>query len=258
MKSKQITDILTGLSPESYAFDWDNVGLLAGRNDREISKILVTLDIDDKAVETAVEIGANLIVAHHPMIFKGIKRINDESALGRRILTLCEHGINCFAMHTNFDIKGSMAELAGSKLNLLDCVPLEETTPGFGIGITGNLAYEVTAEQLCKIVKERFGITNVILYGDRKKTVKRVAVCPGSGKDEIGYAFEKNADILLTGDITYHYGIDAVADGLLIIDAGHYGLEHIFSDFIADYLRSELTEDIEVIAMKTDFPYSYL
>lgn len=258
MKSKQITDILTTLSPESYACAWDNVGLLVGYNDREVRKILVTLDIDDRAVDMAVKSGVDLIVAHHPMIFKGIKRINDESALGRRILTLCENRINCFAMHTNFDIKGSMAELAGRTLNLSNCIPLEETTPGYGIGITGDLQETISAEELCTIVKKRFNIPNVILFGDRDKTVRRVAVCPGSGKDEISYAFDTKADILLTGDITYHYGIDAVADGMLIIDAGHYGLEHIFIDFIADHLKSELTEDIEVIAMKADFPYSYL
>jgi putative NIF3 family GTP cyclohydrolase 1 type 2 len=110
---------------------------------------------------------------------------------------------------------------------------------------------------MCYIVKKAFGLEKVILYGDIDALVSRVAISPGSGKDMIKLAVEKGADILITGDITYHYGIDAVAEGLRIIDAGHYGIEHIFIELVQKYLCKNSLE-IEVIPMPIDNPQKYL
>jgi putative NIF3 family GTP cyclohydrolase 1 type 2 len=95
------------------------------------------------------------------------------------------------------------------------------------------------------------------LYGDIDAPVSRVAISPGSGKDMIRVAMEKGADILITGDITYHYGIDAVAEGLRIIDAGHYGIEHIFIELVQKYLCEKCSK-VDVIPMPIDNPQKYL
>lgn len=112
----------------------------------------------------------------------------------------------------------------------------------WGIGVVGTPKEGILSlEKLCLQVKEAFGLEYVQLYApEAAGDVTRIAMCPGSGKDEIGEAMEAGAQVLITGDITYHYAIDAVAAGLAIIDAGHYGLEHIFIPFMEFYLKKQL------------------
>ena len=101
MNAENIAELLMKLSPVKYACDWDNVGMLVGHKDNEINTILVTLDIDDAAIDRAIEINADMIVSHHPLIFHGIKQINDDNITGRRIMRLIENRINAYCMHTN-------------------------------------------------------------------------------------------------------------------------------------------------------------
>ena len=198
-----------------------------------------------------------MIVAHHPLIFKGIKQINDKDFVGRRILKMIEHGINCYCMHTNFDSVGGMADAAADKIGLKDAIVLEEILEGEGIGRVGNLDGKISVRELCDRVKTAFNLDKTVLYGDEGAVVSRVAICPGSGKDDIGLAIQKGADVIITGDITYHYGIDAVARGINVIDAGHYGIEHIFIEIVTDYLRSN-TDGIEIIGMEINNPQKYI
>ena len=112
MNAENIAELLMKLSPVKYACDWDNVGMHVGHKDNEINTILVTLDIDDAAIDRAIEINADMIVSHHPLIFHGIKQINDDNITGRRIMRLIENRINAYCMHTNYDCVGGMAHAA--------------------------------------------------------------------------------------------------------------------------------------------------
>lgn len=257
MKAYEIAELMETLSPVRYACDWDNVGMDVGRRDNEIKKILVTLDISDEAVDKAVAIKADMIISHHPLIFKGIKKVNESDIVGRRILTMAENHINCYCMHTNFDCVGGMAELAADRIGLQDCIVLEEVCEGEGIGRVGFLKHDMSVKELCSMVKEQFSLDKVALYGNEDEIVKKVAICPGSGKDEIELALLKGAKAIITGDVSYHYGIDSVAKGINVIDAGHYGIEHIFIDKIKSYLI-ENTKDIEVVKMDLVNPQKYI
>lgn len=257
MKAYEIAELMETLSPVRYACDWDNVGMHVGRRDNEIKKILVTLDISDEAVDKAVAIKADMIISHHPLIFKGIKKVNESDIVGRRILTMAENHINCYCMHTNFDCVGGMAELAADRIGLQDCIVLEEVCEGDGIGRVGFLKHDMSVKELCSMVKEQFSLDKVALYGNEDEIVKKVAICPGSGKDEIELALLKGAKAIITGDVSYHYGIDSVAKGINVIDAGHYGIEHIFIDKIKSYLI-ENTKDIEVVKMDLVNPQKYI
>lgn len=266
MKLYEIINRMEALSPITYAEDWDNVGLLVGDENGEIRHIMIALDASDYVIEQAVEQKADLLLTHHPMIFKPLKQINNRSMIGRRILKLASHGIAYYAMHTNFDIKGGMAELAAEKLQLIDTVPLEITAVvdgcTEGIGRTGMLPEPLTVTELAEKVKEKFDLKNVILYGSADETVHKISICPGSGKSEIQNALEQKADILITGDIGHHEGIDAVDMGLMILDATHYGLEHIFIDFMAEYLKAQLEEAgegaIQITCLDTGSPITIL
>lgn len=256
MKAKEIAELLEKQSPVSYALNWDNVGMHIGRDNNIVKKILVTLDIDDKAVEYAVSCDVDMIVAHHPLIFKGVKKINDNDILGRRILTLVENRVNCYCMHTNYDCMG-MADAAADRLGLSDTEVLSEVIDGEGIGRVGTLDRSYNVRELCEHVKECFGLDRVILYGNEDDNVSRIAICPGSGKDEIQNAIAKGAGALISGDISYHYGIDAVAEGINIIDAGHYGTEHIFIEEISNYLKNN-TDGIEILCMDIINPQKFI
>ncbi len=266
MRLNKILNWLEELSPVSYAEEWDNVGLLVGDETQEISHILIALDASDYVVEQAVKLRADLILTHHPMIFRPIRQINNRSMIGRRILALASNQIAYYAMHTNFDIKGGMAELAAKKLELTETVPLDVTAmiegQPEGIGRTGWLKEVVEVRLLAETVKEQFGLKNVTVYGDVAKKVQKVAVCPGSGKSEIENALKQEADILITGDIGHHEGIDAVDMGLVIMDATHYGLEHIFIEFMAGYLQGKLRETgeepLQITCLDTGSPITIL
>lgn len=226
-------------SPE-YACEWDNVGLLAGRRDKEVNKILLALDATDEVVRMAVDREADMLITHHPMIFSPVKRVTDEDMIGRRLLTLIQHDISYYAMHTNYDTRG-MADLAAGLLNLQQCTVLEEVKDGEGIGRVGILPRRMSLEECALLVKDVFRIPDVRLFGSPDRQVYSAAVCPGAGKSTMKEALRFGCDVYITGDIDHHTGIDAVDQGLCIIDAGHYGIEHIFMDDVRAYLEKVLT-----------------
>ena len=246
MKCYEIMQKLESLSPKQYALEWDNVGLLVGDKEQDVKKILVTLDVTESVVDQAISLGADMIVSHHPMIFSKLKRITAETAVGRKILKLSANGICCYAMHTNFDVKGGMSELMAKYLGIDTCEILEETAENEGIGRIGTLlnsdGSEYTVRELAELVKERFSLPNVFVYGDLEKKVRRIALSPGSGKSMFGIAAEKKADVLISGDFGHHEGLDAIEAGIGIIDATHAGVERIFIDYVADYLQQQLAD----------------
>ena len=256
MLCKEVMDILEENYPADYALDWDNVGLLVGRDDKEVRRIYVALDADDETIEAAVRWKADMLVTHHPMIFSGLKRINNLDFIGARILKLVQNDISYYAMHTNYDVLG-MAELSGRKMSLEDPEVLEVTRDGEqpeGIGRVADLASPAPLWEICWSVKDRFHLGAVKVFGDMDQPVSRIAISPGSGKSMIKAALDKKADVLITGDIDHHTGIDAVAQGLAVIDAGHYGIEHIFIEDVKEYLKEKL-EGVEVKAAPVRHPF---
>lgn len=245
MKCSDLIKILNRQADESYAYDWDNVGLLAGSLEKDIQKVYIALDASDEAVEAAVANGADLLLTHHPLIFKGIKRITQEDMAGRRLMAMIRADLCYYAMHTNFDVMG-MAQLAQQRLGLCNAVPLEVTCVEDGvpqgIGRVGELAHEMTVSECCSFVKSAFDLQYVKVFGELTKTVRCAAVCPGAGKSEVCLALKAGADVYITGDIDHHTGIDAAACGMAVIDAGHYGIEHIFIAYMAEYLHKNAPE----------------
>ena len=257
MLVSDVIRILEAQAPPEYAEDWDNVGLLCGRSDKEVHNIMVALDATVDVVEEAVNAGVDMIITHHPMIFGKINRVNDQTVLGRKLLLLIESGIACYAMHTNFDTKGGMAKLAGERLKLKNVQVLEETKDGEGLGVIGLLERTLTLAELAEAVKDSFMLTDVLCFGEGERPVEKVAICPGSGKSVIGISISKGADCLITGDIGHHDGIDAMDEGLSIIDASHQGLEKIFVDHIVNNVLGYLT-DVSVFGVDQGRPYSII
>ena len=257
MNLKDVIAVLEEQSPTSFACEWDNVGLLAGREDKEVNKIYIALDASDEAVEAAIEAGADLLLTHHPLIFKGLKRIVSDDFIGRRLIKLIQNDIAYYAMHTNFDVKG-MADLSAAMIGLEDAEVLDVTAVAEGkqegIGRVGKLMQPITVKDCARLVKAAFSLKEIKIFGESDWVLTRAAISPGSGKSEIENALARKADVLITGDIDHHEGIDAAARGLCIMDAGHYGLEHIFIRYMKEYLEKHCRE-LEIIAQEIEFPY---
>ncbi len=253
MKCSELIRLLDEIADRSYAEDWDNPGLLAGDREKEIKRVLVAVDATDEVIDEAIECGADILITHHPMIFKGIKRVTKDDFTGRRIIKLIKNDIACFAMHTNFDVS-CMGYEASRKLDLTDDEVLLYTTDDEGFGRIGYLKEPVPVSDLCETIKDVFDNETVRVFGDTTKIVRKAAIMPGSGSSAIKEASRRGAEVLITGDISHHDGIDAVADGLIVIDAGHFGIEKIFIDFMKEYLERNAKE-LEVYTDDREDPF---
>ena len=275
-----ITEKLEQLAPKAAACDWDNPGLLVGRSDREVSRIYVALDATCTVVDAAIDAGCDLIVTHHPIIFRGVKSINDQSALGLKLLDLIRNDVSVFSMHTNFDsCPGGMADIVCAALGLRKTGLMEPTgflskdtqngaaeglqlrvveTEGdvnpdaYGIGFTAELPEMLSAAELAARVKACFGLPFVQYY-DAGMPIRRIACCPGSGRGELKEVLSLGVDAFLSGDMGHHEGLDLCEEGISLLDAGHYGLEHIFVHYIAEFLRAQFPE-AEIIEEELHFP----
>ena len=257
MKCREILDLLEKEYPIECAEEWDNPGLLLGDENVAVDKIMVALDAVDSVIEQAARENVQLLVTHHPLIFSSVRQINNRSVNGRRILKLAQKGIACYAMHTNFDIRG-MAQINEEQLGLKECSVLfqtgEKDGKEEGIGRVGRLSEKMTLAELSEHVKASFQISGVLCYGKADLLVERAAVSSGSGKSMVKSACKAGAQVLITGDIDYHTAIDAMEDGLAIIDAGHYGTEYIFIEYMTKKLR-KLCPSCEIIPAKQEEPF---
>lgn len=217
-------------APFEEALDWDNSGLLVGDFENGVDRVLVALDLDDDVVDKAVSDHADLVVTHHPLIFGSLKAVTTEDFIARRVIKLIENHISVIAAHTNYD-KAVMGELAASKLGIKNAEPLDDD----GIGVIGDIN-PTDLKSITFSTKIAFELDAVRVYGENRQ-VKKIAVTPGSGGSCVKSAIEKGADVYITGDISHHTGIDAVAQNLAVIDAGHAGLEHVFVPDMAAMLR---------------------
>lgn len=243
MQCKEIMQVIEAAYPRSAALDFDNVGLLAGRAEKEVNRVYLALDATDAVIDRAIEAGADMLITHHPLIFSPMKRVTDEDFIGRRVVKLIQNDIAYYAMHTNYDVLG-MATLSEKILGIknsqvLDVTMCEDGNEE-GIGRVGDLEKPMTLEECCVYVKHKLKLGSLKVFGDMNGTVSRLAVSPGSGKSAVAPAIAKGADVLVTGDIGHHDGLDAVEQGLAVIDAGHYGTEYIFIDDMKHFLEDKL------------------
>ena len=235
MKCKEIIEIVHQAFPLKYAESWDNTGFQVGNREKEITHIYVAMDVTDEHIAEAISLGADMIITHHPMIFSPLASVTADTLNGKRVLTMIENGICYMATHTNYD-SCRMADLAAERLGLTECEVLEEIADGIGIGKVGKLPKEMTVKECACYVKDAFGIPSVRFFGDGEKKVTLAAICPGSGKSLVKDCHAKGAEVYITGDIDHHTGIDQVDEALPIIDAGHYGVEHIYIEDMYQFL----------------------
>ena len=254
---EDVIQCLEDLSPTGFAESWDNVGLLLGRREKAVHSVMLCVDVTERVIIQAIQAGVSMIVSHHPLIFSGVKRITNEDVFGTRLLDLIQADICVYAMHTNFDVMG-MADAAAEHLDLLDTevlqVTYEDEIATEGIGRVGKLKAAMTLEEVALLAKEAFQVPNVRVFGAAETICCEVAICPGSGKSVIKDVLRTGADVYITGDIDHHTGIDLVAQGVCVIDAGHYGVEKLFVPYIHDYF-SKIMPECKVMEAAEEEPF---
>lgn len=260
MLCKEILQVIEASYPREAALDFDNVGLLVGRTEREVGRVYIALDATDAVIDRAIETGADMLITHHPLIFSPLKRITDEDFISKRVVKLIQNDISYYAMHTNYDVLG-LAELSEKILGIRDTevldMTMEKEGKEEGIGRVGMLEKPMTLQECCVYVKHRLNLGSLKVFGDMQTEVSRLAISPGSGKSAIAAAIDKQADVLVTGDIGHHDGLDAVEQGLSVIDAGHYGTEYIFIDDIRRFLEDKLPV-LEVMTHPVIHPFQVI
>lgn len=226
---RDIAELMEQLAPQRLAEAWDNVGLLTGSGRKPVSKILVTLDVTQKVIEEAVRKKADLVISHHPVIFRPVKAVNDESWVTSIVMELLRADIPVFCAHTNLDKAcGGMDDALAECLGLVDIKPLtyadnDPAQPLFGR--IGTLPESVSLREYLNKTKSLLGAVNVSYTGDENKEVRVVASCAGAGGDFLTEAAKAGADLYITGELKHH---DAVAARDLNIAAavfGHYTTE---------------------------------
>lgn len=237
-KVGDITELLKELAPVNLAESWDNVGLLIGNAEREVHKILVMLDFDKQGLEEALEVGADMIITHHPAIMSKLSSITDSL-----YLDLIENKIALCSMHTNLDsAEQGVNQVLAETLGLYDIEPVDFD------GLFGRIGYvdECTLGEFIQTVKLALGIDHVRYVGSKKNYVNKVAIVGGSGADFIPNVKIAQCDVFVTADIKYHQAQLADKLGLNVIDAGHFETENPVIYKLARYLRGN-TEDVEII-----------
>lgn len=359
----EVVGLLNGLYSPALAEDWDNVGLQVGDPNVEIQRVLVCLDAEEVAIKEAERVGAQLVVSHHPLLYKPLKRVSPTDEVGRVLFRAIRNGIAIFSAHTNLDrAVDGLNDWLANRLDIEGCAPLEKPRSGdfyklvvfvpqsheaelmeavfaagggqigeydrcsfrvegtgsfrgnqgtdpfigqpgeyeetrelrletivpaarlakviarmlkahpyeevaydliplantredIGLGRIGNLATEVNLQQFAEQVKEQLSIASVRIVGTPAQQIKKVAVCGGSGASLLSEALRQGADCLVTGDVKYHDAQRARAEGLALIDAGHFATERFMVTELSSVLRKALAErqmPVEVIEMTAE------
>ena len=253
MKIKDISEKIDALAPQELAYPWDNVGLICGNKENELTSILLTLDLDLGVIAEAKKLGANLIIGHHPILFEKTNKITTDTPDGQLITALIENKISYFAAHTNLDVaKNGLNDLMAEKINLKNVRILEYINETEGIGRIGEANTPVTLTELAETVKKAFCAPYVRICGDTKKPLSKIAVNTGGGTALIEAAINENADVLITGDYKYSQMRDCIARGLNIIDVGHFNTEFTCTELFFNYLNKEFGDSVKIYISKAN------
>ena len=245
-----IADALNRIAPPKLAEEWDNVGLLVGEPNAPVKRVLVCLDASLAAIERAGELGAEMIVSHHPMIFRPIKNVRLNLPLGRRLKHLIKHDISVFAAHTNLDsAEGGVNDVLAERLGLIDVKALDQSAEEPALGRLGRLPSEMSASEFAEHVKRSLRADFVRLIDAGDFAIKKVGICGGAGADFIMRAKFYGADAFVTGDVKYHEAQSAVDNEIHVIDAGHFATEHPIVEVLAAKLRAEF-DNLDVIVFE--------
>ena len=245
---KDIYDFIDSFAPFDAQCDWDNSGIIVGESFKSVKKIAVVLDITPEAVIHAAEMNADLIVSHHPVIFRATKSFTDSDPA----FLLAKHGIAAICAHTSLDVaKGGVNDVLAETLGFKNAIQLTENGEAAIIRIAE--IDETTGEALAKLCTEK--LATGVRIADGGKTIKKVALCGGAGADFIHEVSAAGCDAYITGDVSHHEFLDAKALGLTLIAAGHFETENPVVAAVAEKIKENFEVQVEIIAQPSPVNY---
>lgn len=244
---RTLEQVIEQYAPLKLKEDYDNVGLMVGDKDAEITKILIALDCTLDVICEAKNKGCNFIFTHHPFLFVKPKTITSDTLVGKKIIELIKNDINVYASHTNLDsVKGGLNDIATEILGFTEYRVMESSTVlGYndgdnGIGRLVTLQEPIVLMDLCERIKKLFNAEHIRYVGEDNRLIKTIAIINGSGEDFFGISKTLQADCIITGDTKYHGVSDLKEDGIALIDAGHFITEWTPFKIFAKKLEKQL------------------
>ena len=261
MKIKEVLSALERFAPLPLQESWDNAGLQVGLTETEVSGALLCLDVNERIVDEAIQKGCNLIVSHHPLLFRGLKTISDLTDVQRTVMKTIRQGIAVISMHTNMDnAQGGVNFRIAQKLGIQEPVFLAaKTIDGVesGSGVFGALECPLSAREFVAVVKQVFGVECAMCNELLLRPVHKVAVCGGAGDFLLDEAVRAGADAFITGEMHYHqyFGYE---QRIQICVIGHYQSERFTSEVFEEIIRQECPGVKTMIAETCTNPILYL
>ncbi|MBK9255481.1 MAG: Nif3-like dinuclear metal center hexameric protein [Saprospiraceae bacterium] len=259
-----LTDYLHTIAPSNLQEDYDNAGLIVGDPNTLITGVLISLDVTEDIVEEAIAAGCNLIVSHHPIIFRGLKRLNGKNYVERTVMKAIKNDVSIFAIHTNLDnvfisgVNGRIAqklELSETTILAPKAGMLYDGNP-VGAGMTGFLKEAVSAEVFFAELKQRMELHVIKHTAICKEKIHKVAVCGGAGGFLLEQAKKADADVFVTSDYKYHEYFDA--DGkIIIVDIGHYESEKYTIDLLFEIITNKFSNFAAICTKNITNPVKY-
>ena len=240
MTVQTILDYIWTLAPQEYKMSWDNVGLLLGRANAEVRRVLLTLDATAAVADEARDLGCQLVVSHHPVIFRGDKHVTDLDPLTEPELRFLENRIAVISMHTNLDCApGGVNDVLAAVLGLRDVEVLAE--PGEPALVRCGTVERQNLTEFAAFVKRALDCDG-LRYADGGRPVRKVAVGGGSCIELAELALAHGCDTFVTGDVKYHEFLDTAARGMNVVDAGHFKTENPVIRMLQAKLRAQFPE----------------
>lgn len=240
MKIKEVLSALERFAPLPLQEGWDNAGLQVGLTEAEVSGALLCLDVNERIIDEAVAKGLNLVVSHHPLLFRGLKTIGDGDYVQRTVMKAIRNGITVVSMHTNMDnARGGVNYKIAEKLGLTDVrFMAPKTVDGVeaGSGVVGELPEEMAADDFVLMVKRVFGVECAMCNELLRRKIRRVAICGGAGDFLLDDAVRAGADAFITGEMHYHVYFGREQQ-LQICVIGHYQSEQYTSEVFREVIE---------------------
>ena len=257
---KEVLSALERFAPLPLQESWDNAGLQVGLTETEVSGALLCLDVNERIVDEAVAKGCNLIVSHHPLLFRGLKTISDLNDVQRTVMSAIKKGIAVISMHTNMDnAKGGVNYRIAEKLGLQDVKFLAPAGADAeaGSGVVGELAEPLAADDFIIAVKKAFGVECAMCNELLRRPIKRVALCGGAGDFLLDEAVKNQADAFITGEMHYHqyFGYEQTIQICVI---GHYQSEQYTAEIFEEIIQKECPGVKTYIAETNTNPILYI
>jgi len=262
-KIKDVIEYLEIIAPSHYQESYDNAGLLVGNQETEITGILICLDSTEAIIEEAIANNCNLVVAHQPIIFSGLRRLTGRNYVERTVIKAIKNDIAIYAIHTNLDnvynngVNGKIAEILGLQETeiLVPKKGLDDTK--IGAGIIGKLPTELSEKDFMNKVKKDMELVTLKYTHLLNKPIQKVALCGGSGGFLLEDAISNGADVFITSDIKYHEYFDA--DGrILVLDIGHFESEQYTITLLQEILTKKFSTFASRSTMLCTNPIKFL